>query len=50
MARDNALAASGPLVGAIGGPPVKPFQPDGLWEEKSNPATPETSPRGATDV
>ncbi|WP_240907201.1 DUF1553 domain-containing protein [Paludisphaera rhizosphaerae] len=36
MARDNALAASGLLVGTIGGPPVKPFQPDGLWEEKSN--------------
>ncbi|WP_165250077.1 DUF1553 domain-containing protein [Paludisphaera soli] len=36
MVRDNALAASGLLVGTLGGPPVKPFQPDGLWEEKSN--------------
>jgi len=36
MLRDNALAASGLLVGTVGGPPVKPFQPDGLWEEKSS--------------
>ena len=31
--RDAALAASGLLVREIGGPPVKPYQPDGLWEE-----------------
>ncbi|AMV39090.1 DUF1553 domain-containing protein [Planctomyces sp. SH-PL62] len=36
MMRDNALAVGGLLVGTIGGPPVKPFQPDGLWEEKSS--------------
>jgi Protein of unknown function (DUF1553) len=35
MIRDGALAASGMLVTTIGGPPVKPFQPPGLWEEKS---------------
>jgi hypothetical protein len=35
MLRDNALAASGLLVERIGGPPVKPYQPAGLWEEKS---------------
>jgi hypothetical protein len=35
MLRDNALAASGLLVEKIGGPPVKPYQPEGLWEEKS---------------
>ena len=35
MIRDGALAASGLLVDTIGGPPVKPFQPPGLWEEKS---------------
>ena len=35
MIRDNALAASGLLVDTIGGPPVKPYQPPGLWEEKS---------------
>jgi hypothetical protein len=32
--RDNALAISGLLVGdKLGGPPVKPYQPPGLWEE-----------------
>ncbi len=33
MLRDNALAVSGLLVGEIGGPPVKPYQPEGLWQE-----------------
>lgn len=31
MLRDNALAAAGLLVKDIGGPSVKPYQPDGLW-------------------
>jgi hypothetical protein len=31
--RDGALAASGLLVERVGGPPVKPYQPPGLWEE-----------------
>ncbi len=35
MIRDNALFASGLLVSRVGGPPVKPYQPAGLWEEKS---------------
>jgi hypothetical protein len=35
MLRDSALLASGLLVEKIGGPPVKPYQPEGLWEEKS---------------
>jgi hypothetical protein len=35
MIRDVALAASGLLAGRLGGPPVKPYQPPGLWEEKS---------------
>ena len=35
MIRDGALAAGGLLVDTIGGPPVKPYQPPGLWEEKS---------------
>jgi hypothetical protein len=30
--RDQALAASGLLVEKIGGPPVKPYQPEGVWE------------------
>ncbi|MGB3585276.1 MAG: DUF1553 domain-containing protein [Tunicatimonas sp.] len=36
MIRDNALAASGLLVGKIGGASVKPYQPEGLWIEKGN--------------
>ncbi len=32
MIRDYALAASGLLVPRIGGPSVKPYQPDGVWE------------------
>ncbi len=31
MVRDNALAISGLLVEKLGGPSVKPYQPDGLW-------------------
>lgn len=33
--RDNALAASGLLVEKVGGEPVKPYQPDNIWGEKS---------------
>jgi hypothetical protein len=33
MLRDQALAVSGLLVGSIGGPSVKPYQPPGLWKE-----------------
>lgn len=33
MIRDSALAASGLLNPAIGGPPIKPWQPEGVWEE-----------------
>ncbi|MFL5245569.1 MAG: DUF1553 domain-containing protein [Gemmataceae bacterium] len=32
MVRDYALASSGLLVKKIGGPSVKPYQPDGVWE------------------
>jgi hypothetical protein len=35
MLRDQALLAAGLLVERLGGPPVKPYQPEGLWEEKS---------------
>ena len=35
MIRDGALASGGLLVDTIGGPAVKPYQPPGLWEEKS---------------
>ena len=30
--RDYALAASGLLVSKVGGPSVKPYQPEGVWE------------------
>jgi hypothetical protein len=30
--RDEALAASGLLVPVVGGPTVKPYQPEGIWE------------------
>lgn len=32
MVRDYALASSGLLVAKLGGPSVKPYQPDGVWE------------------
>lgn len=32
MIRDNALAASGLLSPKIGGPSVKPYQPEGIWD------------------
>jgi hypothetical protein len=35
MIRDGALFSGGILAGTLGGPPVKPYQPPGLWEEKS---------------
>lgn len=34
--RDQALAASGLLVDTVGGPSVKPYQPEGLWSFGSN--------------
>ena len=33
MIRDAALAEAGLLVDKVGGPSVKPYQPDGLWKE-----------------
>jgi hypothetical protein len=35
MIRDQALTAAGLLNPAMGGPPVKPYQPQGIWEELS---------------
>jgi hypothetical protein len=37
MVRDYALASSGLLVPALGGPSVKPYQPDGVWEAVAMP-------------
>ena len=33
MVRDQALAASGLMIEQLGGPSVKPYQPDGLWKD-----------------
>ena len=38
LVRDNALSISGLLVPKIGGPSVKPYQPDGYWENLNFPA------------
>jgi hypothetical protein len=35
--RDLALAASGLLSEKVGGPPVKPYQPEGIWEAVAMP-------------
>ncbi len=37
MVRDYALAASGLLTAKIGGPSVKPYQPEGVWEAVAMP-------------
>jgi hypothetical protein len=33
--RDQALAASGLLIEKVGGPSVRPYMPDGVWDETS---------------
>src|SRR6185436_14965391 len=37
--RDQALYVGGLLVEKLGGPSVKPYQPDGLWKEVAMPAS-----------
>ncbi len=39
MVRDYALAASGLLVSTIGGPSVRPYQPEGVWEAVAMPGS-----------
>jgi hypothetical protein len=39
MLRDIALQSSGLLVGNIGGPSAKPYQPPNIWEEVSYPSS-----------
>ena len=36
MIRDQALSIAGLLVDEVGGPSVRPYQPEGLWEEQSS--------------
>ncbi len=44
MLRDQALAASGLLSAKMGGPPVMPWQPDGIWQVVYSSKQWETSP------
>jgi len=37
MLRDTALQAAGLLVDRVGGPSVKPYQPDGIWDAVAMP-------------
>lgn len=46
MVRDNALAVSGLLVDSIGGEPVKPYQPEGLWAQVSSTKIPYVQDHG----
>jgi hypothetical protein len=46
LVRDNALAVSGLLVAKIGGPSVKPYQPDGYWENLNFPPRRYVADRG----
>ena len=48
LVRDAALATSGLLVRTIGGPSVKPYQPDGYWENLNFPKR--TYPADAGDM
>ncbi len=47
LVRDNALTVAGLLVPTIGGPSVKPYQPDGYWENLNFPTRDYTADRGA---
>ena len=46
MMRDQALVASGLMIDTIGGPSVFPYEPDGLWQEKSGHRYPTSSGDG----
>jgi hypothetical protein len=37
VVRDSALAVGGLLVGTLGGPSVRPYQPEGVWEAVAMP-------------
>ena len=50
LVRDNALAISGLLVSKIGGPSVKPYQPDGYWENLNFPVRSYEATKGETST
>jgi len=47
VVRDNALAVAGLLVPVVGGPSVKPYQPDGYWENLNFPQRGYDASKGA---
>ena len=47
MIRDNALAASGLLTRAVGGPSVKPYQPENIWSFSIQASGPYVESEGA---
>lgn len=46
LVRDYALAVTGRLVPAIGGPSIKPYQPDGYWDNLNFPTREYVRDRG----
>lgn len=47
LVRDNALSIAGLLADEVGGPSVKPYQPDGYWENLNFPPRQYVADRGA---
>jgi hypothetical protein len=47
VVRDNALSVAGLLVPVVGGPSVRPYQPDGYWENLNFPPRSYDASRGA---
>ncbi|HTH47146.1 MAG TPA: PSD1 and planctomycete cytochrome C domain-containing protein [Candidatus Limnocylindria bacterium] len=46
LVRDNALSLAGLLVPAVGGPSVRPYQPEGYWENLNFPVRTYEASRG----
>ena len=50
LVRDNALSISGLLTPEIGGPSVKPYQPEGYWENLNFPQRQYVADAGAANI
>jgi hypothetical protein len=50
LIRDHALAVSGLLVTKIGGPSVKPYQPEGYWKTSTSPRAPIRTTRASPNT